>query len=164
MKIQAVPLTAHDFAPFGQVLMAEDKVPEFKPWAARMDNTRPDAQGNVTYMSLEPGHYPVQVTKLEKHRFSHQLFVPLLNTIHLVVVCPSMSDGNPDLAGAVAFHAAEGQSVNYNVNIWHAPRMVLRQTGSFVMIRWDAGTADDTRLITLPQPLVVTEPNLILKS
>jgi ureidoglycolate lyase len=163
MKIQAAPLTSKNFAPFAQVLMAEDSAPEFKPWAAKTDNLRPEAQGNMTYMSLEPAHYPIEVTKLEKHPFSNQLFVPLMNTIHLVVVCPSKPDGNPDVANAIAFHACEGQSVNYNANVWHAPRMVLRKTGSFVMIRWDAGTADDTRLLTLPQPLVVIEPNLALE-
>ena len=161
MKLHAAPLTPQDFAPFGQVLMAQDEVPERKPWAARIDNMRPEAQANVTYMSLEPMHYPVEVTELERHRFSHQLFVPLTNTVHLVVVCRSLADGNPDLASARAFHASEGQSVNYNINIWHAPRMVLHNPGSFVMIRWDEGTADDTELITLPQPLIVTAPNLV---
>ena len=161
MKIQAVPLTPDKFGSFGQVLMAEKNAPEFKPWAVKIDNTRPDALGNVTYMSLEPAHYPVEITKLEKHPFSHQLFVPLMNTIHLVVVCRSMPDGNPDVASAIAFHATEGQSVNYNANVWHAPRMVLRKPGSFIMIRWDTRTEDDTRLLSLPQPLVVTEPNLV---
>ena len=164
MKIQAIPLTPQDFAPFGQVLMAENEVPELKPWSARLENARPDARGNVTYMSFQPEHYPVEVTHFEKHCFSHQLFVPLMHTIHLVVVCPSTADGSPDVAGAIAFHAAEGQSVNYNANVWHAPRMVLQKPGSFVMMRWDAGTLDDTTLITLPQPLVVAEPNLSLKN
>ena len=163
MKIQAAPLTEKDFAPFGQVLMAENEVPERKPWAARIDNMRPEAQANVTYMSLEPDHYPVEVTELERHRFSHQLFVPLTNSVHIVVVCRSLTDGNPDLASARAFHATEGQSVNYNANVWHAPRMVLRKPGSFVMIRWDEETADDTELITLQQPLIVAEPNLVLQ-
>jgi ureidoglycolate lyase len=163
MEIQAAPLTSMDFAPFGQVMMAENEVPERKPWAARIDNMRPEARANVTYMSLEPEHYPVEVTELERHRFSHQLFVPLTDTIHLVVVCHSLPDGNPDLASIRAFHANEGQGVNYNANVWHAPRMVLRKSGSFVMIRWDEGTADDTELITLPQPLLVTKPNPVLQ-
>ncbi len=163
MKIQAAPLTSKDFAPFGQVLMAENEVPERKPWAARIDNSRPEAQANVTYMSLEPEHYPVKVIELERHRHSHQLFVPLINTVHLVVVCRSLPDGNPDLTSSRAFHASEGQSVNYNANVWHAPRMVLSKPGSFVMIRWDQGTAADTELLTLPQPLVVAEPNLVLQ-
>lgn len=163
MKIQATPLTASDFAPFGQVLMAENEVPERKPWAARIDNMRTEAQANVTYMSLEPDHYPVEVSELERHRFSHQLFVPLTTTVHLVVVCRSLPDGNPDLASARAFHATEGQSVNYNANVWHAPRMVLSKPGSFVMIRWDEETEEDTELITLRTPLIVVEPNLVLQ-
>ncbi len=159
MKIQAVPLTPQDFAPFGQVLMAEKEMPERKPWAAKVDNLRQDARANVTFMSLEPDHYPVEVMELERHSFSHQLFVPLKNTIHLVVVCHSLADGTPDMASARAFHAAEGQSVNYNVNVWHAPRMVIHLPGSFIMIRWDTSVADDdTELISLAQPLVVAAP------
>lgn len=160
MDIQAVPLTSEEFAPFGQVLMAEQKMPERKPWAATVDNLRQEARANVTYMSLEPEHYPIEIANLERHRFSHQLFIPLLNTTHLIVVCKSLADGTPELASARAFHAAEGQSVNYNANVWHAPRMVLNLPGSFVMIRWDAGTSDDTELITLPQPLIVAAPDI----
>jgi ureidoglycolate lyase len=158
MKLQAVPLTPEHFAPFGQVLMAENGVPERKPWAARVDNFRTDARANVTYMSLEPEHYPVTIADLERHRFSHQLFVPLLHTIHLVVVCSSLEDGNPDLKSVMAFHAAQGQCINYNADIWHAPRMVLEQSGYFVMIRWDDGTPADTELITLTEPIIVASP------
>lgn len=158
MKIQAVPLTPQDFKPFGQVLMGENKTPERKPWAARVENLRKNARANVTYMSLEPEQYPVEVLELERHRFSHQLFVPLQNTAHLVVVCRSMADGAPDMATLQAFHAAQGQSVNYNTDVWHAPRMVIHHPGSFVMIRWDAGNVEDTELIALPQPLVIAAP------
>jgi ureidoglycolate lyase len=158
MKIQAVPLTTQDFAPFGQVLMAESETPERKPWAAKVENLRQDASANVTFMSLEPEHYPVKVSELERHRFSHQLFVPLKKTTHLVVACFSRADGSPDITSARAFHAGEGQSVNYNAGVWHAPRMVIHNSGSFVMIRWDTGTDEDTELITLSQPLVIAAP------
>lgn len=158
MNIQAIALTSKDFAPFGQVLMEENQTPERKPWAANVENLRMDAKANVTYMSLEPEQYPVEVIELERHRFSHQLFVPLQNTAHLVVVCLSTADGSPDITSARAFHATEGQSVNYNADVWHAPRMVIHHPGSFVMIRWDAGTDEDTELITLSQPLVIAAP------
>lgn len=158
MNIQAIALTSKDFAPFGQVLMEENQTPERKPWAAKVENLRKDAKANVTYMSLEPEQYPLEVIELERHRFSHQLFVPLQNTAHLVVVCLSTADGSPDITSARAFHATEGQSVNYNADVWHAPRMVIHHPGSFVMIRWDAGTDEDTELITLSQPLVIAAP------
>lgn len=158
MKLRATTLTPELFTPYGQVLMANGKVPERKPWAARIENKRTDARANVTFMSLDPDHYPVQITDLERHRFSHQLFVPLEGTTHLVVVCPSLADGSPDLSRVQAFNAAEGQSVNYNADIWHAPRMVLGKPGSFVMLRWDADTDDDTELITLDTPIVIDAP------
>ena len=158
MILQAVALTPASFAPYGQVLMAQNPVPERMVWAARVENLRPDARGNVTYMSLEPEHYPVTVSELERHRFSHQIFVPLEGTNHLVVVCPSMNDGIPDINKAIAFHASGGQTVNYNANVWHAPRMVLHHPGAFIMLRWDTDTDDDTELITLQQPLIIESP------
>lgn len=158
MKLCATQLTPKQFEPYGQVLMAEGEVPERKPWAARIDNKRQGAQANVTFMSLAPENFPVQITELERHRYSHQLFVPLEATTHLVVVCRSLADGSPDLSAMQAFIAAEGQSVNYNANIWHAPRMVLEKPGSFVMMRWDANTDEDTELITLETPIVVAAP------
>jgi ureidoglycolate lyase len=159
MKLQAVSLTSQEFAPFGQVLMAEGKVPERKPWAAEVENLRQEARANVTFMSLEPEQFPVKITNLEKHRYSHQLFVPLKNTTHLVVVCRSLADGIPDISTTRAFYATEGQCVNYNADIWHAPRMVIKNRGSFIMIRWDAETPEDTDLITLEQPLIVVTPH-----
>ena len=156
--LQAVPLTPELFAPYGQVIMAQNGVPERIVWAADVDNQRPEARANVTYMSLKPEHYPVTVSELERHPFSHQIFVPLEGTNHLVVVCPSTEDGLPDLEKAIAFHATGGQTVNYNANVWHAPRMVLHDAGSFIMMRWDAGTGADTELLTLKQPVIVQPP------
>lgn len=158
MKLQAVPLTSELFAAYGQVLMAQHSIPERKVWAASVDNLRSEARANVTYMSLDPEHYPVIVSELERHQFSHQMFVPLEGTNHLVVVCPSDKEGLPNFAEAIAFHATGGQTVNYNANVWHAPRMVLHNPGSFIMLRWDADTAADTELITLKQPFIV-EPS-----
>jgi ureidoglycolate lyase len=158
MNLQLEPLTPEAFAPYGQVLMGNGPVPEREAWAAQADNLRMDARANITYMSLEPVHYPVQVTELERHPFSHQIFVPLNGTRHLVLVCPSYDDGSPDFRGCLAFEATGGQSVNYNANVWHAPRMVLHESGSFIMLRWDNGTAADTELLTLDEPLVVQQP------
>ncbi len=158
MILQAVALTPASFAPYGQVLMAQNGVPERTVWAASVENLRPNARGNVTYMSLEPEHYPVTVSELERHRFSHQIFVPLEGTNHLVVVCPSTNDGIPVINKAIAFHATGSQTVNYNANVWHAPRMVLHHPGAFIMLRWDTDTDDDTDLITLQQPFIVEPP------
>jgi ureidoglycolate lyase len=157
MKLQLKALTPESFAPFGQVLMGVDSIPERVEWAAQAENRRLDARANITYMSLEPVHYPVQVTALERHPFSHQIFVPLNGTYHLVLVCPSCEDGSPDLTNCMVFEATGGQAVNYDANIWHAPRTVLHKAGSFIMLRWDNETAADTELLTLDEPIIVDQ-------
>ncbi len=157
MVLQLSPLTPEAFAPYGQVLMAAGSRPERKEWAAQVDNLRTDSRANVTFMSLEPVHYPVQVTELERHPFSHQIFVPLNGTTHLVLVCPSRDDGSPELSECIVFEATGGQSVNYNANIWHAPRTVLHEPGSFIMLRWDNETAADTELFALDPSITVKQ-------
>lgn len=161
MILKAVPLTHELFAPYGQVLMAQNGVPERMEWAANVASLRPDARPNITYMSLEPEHYPIEVSELERHQFSHQTFVPLEGTNHLVLVCPSKKDGFPDLEKPIAFHATGGQTINYNSNVWHAPRMVLHDPGSFIMLRWDTDTDSDTELLTLKEPFIVAPPSAI---
>jgi len=155
MKIQPIPLSQEAFAPYGQVIMAAQGIPERMPWAANATNLRPEAQANITYMSLDPAQYPVTIQELERHPFSHQMFVPLEGTQQLVLVCPSLPDGTPDLLKISAFEATGGQSVNYDANIWHAPRTVLFRPGAFVMLRWDTGLAADTEVHHLGAPLVV---------
>ena len=83
------------------------------------------------------------------------MFVPLNGTNHLVLVCPSLVNGNPDIDQAIAFQATGEQSVNYNANIWHAPRTVINGDGAFIMLRWDSKSSDDTEFFTLSTPLVV---------
>lgn len=155
MVLRLLPLTQESFAPFGQILMPEAAAPARKEWAALVDNQRPEAMANITFMSLKANRFPLQVTELERHRFSHQMFVPLNGTNHLVLVCPSLVNGNPDIDQAIAFQATGEQSVNYNANIWHAPRTVINGDGAFIMLRWDSKSSDDTEFFTLSTPLVV---------
>jgi len=155
MNLRPQPLTREAFRPYGQVITADNGVPERIPWSAQISNLRTEAQANITYMSLEPAHYPVSIDVLERHPFSHQLFVPLQDTRHLLLVCPSLMDGHPDLTALVAFEATGGQSVNYNANIWHAPRTVLYRPGAFVMMRWDSGSTEDTEICSLASPVII---------
>lgn len=155
MKLRLAPLTQKAFAPYGQVLMAQGSIPERLEWAALVENGRPEARANITYMSLEPELYPIRITELERHPFSHQMFVPLNGTNHLVLVCPSHQDGSPNISASTAFHATGGQTVNYNANIWHAPRTILNDKGAFIMLRWDSKTVYDTESIRLQSPFII---------
>lgn len=156
--ITTTTLSPELFAPFGQVLMAEKGLPEYNSWAGRLDTFRPAARLNVTYMSMQPAPFPARLTEFERHPFSNQMFVPLGSTRHLVVVCPSLPDGQPDLSNIAGFHASGGQTVIYSANVWHTPRTVLIEPGAFIMLRWDEGNAGDTEFFPLAQPLEVEYP------
>lgn len=157
MIIHPMPLSEEAFAPYGQVVMKAQGGVERRPWSANVTNLRAQAKANITYMSLAAANYPVKVEVLERHPFSHQMFVPLEGTHHLLLVCPSLPDGTPDVAKIVAFEATGAQSVNYDANIWHAPRTVLFRPGAFVMLRWDTGAEADTEIHHLDTPIIVAQ-------
>jgi ureidoglycolate lyase len=153
--IAARPLTAEAFAPYGQVLQGTGPVTERKEFASRMQNGRPHAKPNMTYMKVLPASGRVLVRAVERHPFSNQTFVPLNGTRHLVAVCPSAPDGSPVVERLEVFVASGSQAVNYDANVWHAPRTALSAPGEFVMFRWDDGGAQDTELMVLTTPVAV---------
>lgn len=146
MIVKARPLVVEAFAPFGQVLMGRGPGPERQPFAARVENLRTDARANITFMRVGLAAVPIRIAELERHPHSHQMFVPLNGTRHMVAVCPAADDGGPDLSALAVFTAEGSQAVNYNAGVWHAPRMVLDGPGEFIMMRWDDSSAADTDL------------------
>jgi ureidoglycolate lyase len=156
VELVAEPLTAQAFAPFGQVIAGTGDGAERRPFLARMHNGRGQAQPNLTWMRIAPQPLPVTVAALERHPHSNQSFVPMNGTRQLVVVCPSGAGGEPLLPQARAFVASGSQGVNYDANVWHAPRVALCAPGEFAMFRWDDGGGEDTELIALQVPFLVT--------
>ncbi len=146
MNINANPLKPESFSPFGQVIMGNGKTPERVAFAAKIENHRAEAKLNLTYLHINPVKGPVSIEAMERHPYSHQIFVPLNGTRHLVVVCPSTNDGEPILSELRAFAAEGSQTVNYYAGVWHAPRTAIGGAGEFIMLRWDDGTANDEEL------------------
>jgi ureidoglycolate lyase len=143
MIVNAKPLDAILFAPYGQVIMGSGISPERIPFAVKVENNRTDAKLNVTYMRINSVDLPVNIEVLERHPHSHQLFVPLNGTQHLVVVCPPTKEKEPNLSKIQAFTAEGLQAVNYYAGTWHAPRTPIGGSGEFIMMRWDSGTEMD---------------------
>jgi len=143
MNTNAIPLAPDAFASFGQVIMGNGKTPRRIAFAAKFENQRAEAKLNLTYLHIDPLEGPVTIEALERHPYSNQVFVPLNGTRHLVVVCPSNRNGEPDLSGLKAFTAEGSQTVNYYANVWHAPRTAIGGAGEFIMLRWDDGTEGD---------------------
>lgn len=152
--LTAKPLTQAAFTPFGQVLSASSDAPERVAYAGQVENTRPNAKANLTFIRSAPK--PPIIRVLEHHPFSNQFFIPMKDALYLVAVCPPLSDGAPDVERLVAFIAKSGQAVNYNLGVWHAPLCALENPVDFVMQRWDDGGPEDTVAISLETPIAVT--------
>lgn len=153
--IRARPLTPGAFAPFGQVLMALYDEPHRAEFAARLENYRVHATLNMAFLRSSPPSGPTVVRVLERHPYSAQSFVPVQGTRYLVTVCPAGEDGEPDVPQLAAFVAEGHQAVNYAAGVWHAPHAVLDGPGTFIMLRWDVGTAADTELHPLASPVPI---------
>ncbi len=120
-----------------------------------MQNLRPGARPNLTFMRVPVVGPVISVRALERHPFSNQAFMPLSGTRYLVVVCPPTAEGEPDLQGVGVFEASGSQAINFNANVWHAPRTAIGAPGELVMFRWDDGSEDDTELRVLETPITV---------
>ena len=162
MSISAQTLTPELFAPFGQIMGARGSDPQRDEFAARLENGRGHARGNLTFIRTGSASGPTAVSVVERHPHSSQLFVPVNGTRFLVAICPSGADGEPDLGRLAAFVASGRQSVNYNAGTWHAPLTVIEGAGEFIMLRFDDGGAEDTELRPLAEPISVDLSGLVI--
>jgi ureidoglycolate lyase len=117
----AEPLTAHAFAPFGEVLEAtgahvlinEGRCRRYSDLAA-LDIA--EGRAGVSLFAAEPRAWPVAVPLVERHPLGSQCFVPMSGGDWLVVVAGDGPDG-PE--GLRAFLARGDQGVNIARDTWH---------------------------------------------
>ena len=152
--ISAELLTPDAFAPFGAVL-----VPPVAPGRAHfpegLGSARPNAQPSLSLTaSPEPTLLPLTATRMERHAYSSQSFVPLSDTSFLVTVAPHGSDGRPDTAAVRSFIAEGGVGVTYKMDTWHHPLTVLRGHGTFAVWMWLDGTSGDEEFVDV-EPFMV---------
>src|SRR3954452_8217214 len=157
MTLIAVPLDAEKFAPFGDVLQAPGEPGSRNYFNGALGNGRTAAAPSLAISHARPlAALPLTATRMERHEFSSQSFVPLDPVRFLVIVAPKRADGRPDAEQARAFLAGPGQGVTYRPNTWHHPLTVLDRPARFAVFMWLAGSDTDEEWATLDQPFTVT--------
>jgi ureidoglycolate lyase len=152
-RLEVLPLTREAFAPFGRVLV--------RPAHGRLDlieeleNARSSAKARLSLTTLEPVALPYIVTEMEVHPFSSQAFVPVDLSRFIVLIAPSRADGGPDTDRMQAFVSDSATGIMYAANVWHHPMRVLDRQGSFAVLTFVDGSADDETFVPLPEPVVV---------
>lgn len=159
MTIIAAPLTAIDFAPYGQVI---DRPTEFSRvyFTEALSNARPGADPSLSLTRSRPLASPqLTAVKMERHEFSSQSFVPVDVSRYLIVVAPHGAPGKPDATRLLAFVARGDQGVTYGRNVWHHPMCVLDRPGVFAVFMWLDGGRGDEEFVDLPAPQSISFPS-----
>ncbi|MGH8289935.1 MAG: ureidoglycolate lyase [Steroidobacteraceae bacterium] len=158
--LEAEPLRAEAFAPFGFVIETTGHLPRSinEGTCERFDDLAPVdvlADGGrplISIFAARPRALPCQVRTLERHPLSSQAFYPLDGRPYLIVVAYE-ADNSP---GRIrAFHAAGSQGVSYRRNTWHHSLLAIGAISRFLVVdRGGPGENCDER--PLEAPILVT--------
>ncbi len=135
--IKALPLSAEDFAPFGEVLEAvgdPDKVINQGLCGRHHDKAVldfADGRAGISVFDATPRSLPYTLEMVERHPVGSQAFLPMHQNPYLVIVAQD-ADGAP--GRPLAFLAAPGQGVNYHRGTWHGVLTPLHAPGLFAVV------------------------------
>ena len=155
--IHALPLTAASFQMFGDVFeIPRDYGRTYVSDA--LANGRANARASLSVIRVRPLAEPTLVaTKMERHEFSSQSFLPLDVARYLVIVAPMSAAGLPDEARLQAFLARGDQGVTYRMNVWHHPLTVLDRDAAFAITMWlEQGSTTDEEFIDLATEIAIS--------
>ncbi len=154
MPISLKPLDADAFAPFGQVISRPARLGDRASYEAGLSSHRPRATIRLLVNHVAPTTLPLVATKLERHRYSSQTFLPLAVSRYVVITAPSLASGAPDVNGIVGFIAEGTQGITYAANVWHHPICALDEPASFAVLMWKDDSPSDEEWATLPDPIL----------
>ena len=135
--ITARPLTAHAFAPFGDVLDTAgdpDRLINAGLCGRYHDRARldfGDGRAGISLFNAQPRSLPYTCDLLERHPEGSQAFIPMTQHPFLVIVAPD-DDGKP--GAPLAFVTAPGQGINLHRGTWHGVLTPLHAPGLFAVI------------------------------
>ncbi|MER1966608.1 ureidoglycolate lyase [Castellaniella sp. GW247-6E4] len=154
MRLIAEPLTREAFAPYGDVIQADDGAQHFTINEGNTERyhdlarIEPGADGRaiVSIFRGLPRALPFTIAMMERHPKGSQAFIPLSGRPYLVVVAPPAS--TPTVADLRAFRCEGHQGVNYAPGTWHYPLMALGEVSDFLIID-RAGPGDNCDIVSL---------------
>jgi ureidoglycolate lyase len=136
-EIAARPITARDFAPYGDLIDTSgdpDKIINQGLCGRYHDRARldfADGRAGVSLFRAEPRALPYRLDLVERHPDGSQCFVPMSMTGFLVIVAPD-EDGRPGTPEA--FLTAPGQAINFHRGTWHGVLTPLEAPGLFAVV------------------------------
>ena len=125
-----------------------------------VQNLRPNAarQNWKIYRCIPNPDRPIQISELEKHPFSTQLFAPL-GEAGSYLIAVALGDDTPYLNTLKAFRVANTQVITYHPGIWHLPMTVLERESDMLSLVYEDGSEDDCVMWQAPRPIWISLQN-----
>ncbi|MGB3837088.1 ureidoglycolate lyase [Castellaniella sp.] len=155
VQLHIEPLTHEAFAPFGDVIQADDAAKHFTINEGNTEryhdlakiDTGEDGYAIVSIFRGQPRTLPFIVSMMERHPKASQAFIPLSGRPYLVVV--SDPHATPTADRLRVFVCTGQQGVNYAKGVWHHPLLALDTVSDFLIID-RAGPGDNCDVVQLP--------------
>jgi len=139
VEVIATPLSAREFAPFGDVIQAGSSAELINRGTTRkysdlaqLTLSQQSGRPAVHLYRASPCRPPLEIEGLECHPLSSQLFMPLASRAFLIVVAPAGPLVDP--AAIRAFLSQAGQGVNFHPGVWHHPLLALQEVSDFLVL------------------------------
>ena len=160
--IQVQPLTASNFAPFGEVIACQDN--DFfhindahteRYHALVATEAYGEAKTGISiFRNIKASHLPVEIDMLERHPHGSQAFIPMQGQAFLIVVAPAFNADKPDMTQVCAFISNGSQGVNYRAGTWHHPLLTFEAPSDFAVID-RIGAGQNCDVYTFPRRLTI---------
>ena len=143
--INPKPITKENFAKYGDVITTKDIKPlEINDGYAKrfdgianLDTSIDGGETTICIFSALKRSFPMKIDMMEKHPLGSQAFIPMQETIFLVLVAPK--GGKPNIDEIESFIVPPHIGVNYNPGIWHFPLISTKDMNFLVVDRKGSG-------------------------
>lgn len=165
-----LPISAKDYAPYGEIVdatLGHDFVLTNQGTAKRYNNLvdvqdlRPaQSKLNLCIFQCTPAKSnPVEISLLEKHPYSTQVFMPTTNERYFLAVV-ALGGNEPDLSTLKAFLVKSPSGISYRPGVWHHPMIALEKECDFNCLVWEDGTEGDCEVKQLGSKISFRVPRL----
>jgi ureidoglycolate lyase len=158
------PLSREAFAPFGQVIAADDNAQHFPINAgmteryhdlARIELGGVHARPLLSIFRGKPYALPLELKLVERHPLGSQAFFPLSPRPFLSIVAPD-EGGTPGTPRV--FLVPAGQGVNIAMNTWHGVLTPLGEGEADFLIIDRGGEGNNLEEYAIEPPYLIVEP------
>lgn len=146
-SVKIEPLTDEAFAPFGQIISAQDRAPDFHTTSGTRGWAVDFQSGTPLLMLLHTPYQGLSFSKLERHFNLTQTFLPMGGSPAVVAVAPPGSGGRDELpapSDVRAFLLDGSRGYLLGRGVWHSlDRYPLYPPASQWVILTDRETQED---------------------